>query len=114
MLKVMRKLGTAASVTEIHDRVVASEGLQKFVSQIHAPDKSRQTEIQYRLTWARTFLRKYGLVRNEGRGVWSLTPKGRTSGNIDSLAVVRSVQGMDRKARSEVGTGSAIQGSTSS
>jgi restriction system protein len=36
------------------------------------------TEIQYRLTWARTYLKGMGLLTNSQRGIWSVTEKGQT------------------------------------
>ena len=36
------------------------------------------TEIEYRLVWARTYLKGMGLADNSQRGVWSLTDDGRT------------------------------------
>ncbi len=29
------------------------------------------SKIEYRLTWSRTYLKKYGLLQNSSRGVWS-------------------------------------------
>src|SRR4051812_37211591 len=37
------------------------------------------TEIEYRLAWARTYLKGMGLADNSQRGVWSLTDEGRTA-----------------------------------
>ena len=39
---------------------------------------SSQSEIDYRLAWARYRLRKIGAVVNSSRGVWALTELGRT------------------------------------
>lgn len=36
------------------------------------------TEIQYRLAWARTYLKGMGLLTNSERGVWSVTELGET------------------------------------
>jgi restriction endonuclease Mrr len=35
------------------------------------------TEIQYRLAWARTYLKGMGLLTNSQRGVWSVTELGQ-------------------------------------
>jgi restriction system protein len=35
-----------------------------------------QTEIEYRLAWARTYLKGMGLLTNSKRGVWTLTEDG--------------------------------------
>ena len=35
-----------------------------------------ETEIGYRLAWARTYLKGMGLLTNSSRGVWALTDEG--------------------------------------
>ena len=37
-----------------------------------------ETEIGYRLAWARTYLKGMGLLDNSARGVWTLTDAGTT------------------------------------
>ena len=73
LLRALQALGGSGSVEEINDKVVE---LEKFpddvLSQLHDPEKSNQTEIAYRLAWARTYLKKYGLLGNSTRGIWSL------------------------------------------
>lgn len=44
-----------------------------------------QTEIEYRLAWARTYLKGMGLLDNSTRGVWSVTEAGREA-QEDELA----------------------------
>jgi restriction system protein len=66
---------------------------------LHNPEKSSQTEVEYRLAWARTYLRKYGVLENSSRGVWALTPKGRQLDKVNPKTVRRHVQEQNRKAR---------------
>lgn len=42
-----------------------------------------QTEIEYRLAWARTYLKGMGLLENSARGVWSVTEAGREAQESD-------------------------------
>ena len=35
-----------------------------------------ETEIGYRLAWARSYLKGMGLLTNSARGIWSLTEEG--------------------------------------
>ena len=32
-----------------------------------------QTELEYQLAWARTYLKNYGVIVNSARSVWSIT-----------------------------------------
>ncbi len=58
--------------------------------------RGRGTELEYRLAWARTYLKKYGLIDNSRRGVWSLTAEGVIVENVDPREVQRSVNQMMR------------------
>ena len=78
LLRSLRALGGSGSIEEIYDKVVELEKLPDDVlSQLHDPEKSNQTEVGYRLAWARTYLKKYGLLENSARGVWALTAKAK-------------------------------------
>ena len=46
-----------------------------------------QTEVEYRLAWSRTYLKKYGLLENSTRGVWALTPAGSKIEHVDEKEV---------------------------
>lgn len=56
------------------------------------PGGGSQTELEYRLAWARTYLKKYGLIDNSARGVWALTSRGVETTALDPLEVVRVVR----------------------
>ncbi len=104
LLRALWALGGSGSVEEIYDKVVEIEKLPEDVlSQLHDPEKSNQTEVAYRLAWARTYLKKYGLLENSVRGVWSLTgnAKEKEIVRIDPQDVVRSVRALDKKDGSE-------------
>ncbi len=93
LLAALRALGGSGSVEELYAKTVEMTGFsEEMTAQIHEPEKSSQTEIAYRLAWARTYLKKYGLLENSTRGVWSLTEKARSIDSVDSGEVVRFVR----------------------
>ena len=74
----LEQLGGSGTVEEIAGAVIQSLRLpEEITSQIHDEEKSGQTEVEYRLAWARTYLKKFGLIDNSERGVWSFTSKYR-------------------------------------
>ena len=78
LLRALEALGDSGSVEEIYDKVVELEALSdEVLSHLHDPENSTNTEVWYRLAWARTYLKKFGLVDNSKRGVWSLTAKAK-------------------------------------
>lgn len=91
-LRALRELGGSASITELLDQVInILEPPTEVVEQPHN-GKRNQTELEYRLAWARTYLKKYGLVHNSERGVWALAPRGHEAGTVDPQAVNRFVR----------------------
>jgi len=73
----VRRLGDSGSIDEIAAAVVDQEGFTEEQQQVLHGD-GPQTEIGYRLAWARSYLKGMGLLVNSKRGVWSLTEEGRT------------------------------------
>lgn len=82
-LEAIRALGGSATIQEMDEWVVEKEDFPEEVQAISHGD-GRQTEIEYRLAWARTHLKAIGAIDNSKRGVWALTDKGRT---IDDAAM---------------------------
>jgi len=102
LLKALRELGGSGSIEEISGKVSESLGLPEDILAIpHDPEKSGQTEVEYRLAWARTYLKKYGLIENSDRGVWVIVPEKREVTSVNPKEVVKTVREMNRKEREE-------------
>jgi restriction system protein len=108
LLRALRALGGSGSIEEIYDRVVEEKLPDDVLSQLHDPEKSNQTEVAYRLAWARTYLKKYGLLENSARGVWALTAKAKEIERVDPQDVVRTVRDLDKKEFSETETDTSV------
>jgi restriction system protein len=97
LLRALHELGGSGSIDEIYDKVVELERLSdEVIAQLHDPERSTQTEVGYRLAWARTYLRKFGLLENSSRGVWSLTAKAKEIDKVEPQEVVRAVRAADK------------------
>lgn len=95
LLRALNALGGSGSVEEIYNRVTTDLALSEEVLSIaHNPEKSNQSEVEYRLGWARTYLKKIGLLDNSSRGVWSICAERRGVIEVDPKDVVRSVREM--------------------
>ena len=98
LIQALRQLGGSGSIDEIYEKVVEIENISEDVlAKLHDPEKSNQTEVAYRLAWARTYLKKFGLLDNSSRGVWTLTSKAREINEIDAAEVVRTVRALDKE-----------------
>lgn len=89
--KALKSLGGSASIDELNQRVIQDLQLpEELTAQPHGDGAG--TEIEYRLAWARTYLKKFGLITNSERAVWSLTSKGQTVSEFDPKTVVDTVK----------------------
>lgn len=90
-LRALRDLGGSGSIQEIDAKVAGLEGFSDALLSI--PHKSGpQSEIAYRLAWARTYLGKGGVIENSDRGVWSVTAKGGTVTEADVARIPAQVR----------------------
>jgi restriction system protein len=96
-LQALRNLGGSASNQELAEEVIQLLKLPSEVTEI--PNKStNETLLEYRLAWARTYLKKVGLVTNSERAVWALTPEGREVTTVDPQEVQREVRRQMKKS----------------
>ena len=94
IIQVLKELGGSGTISEIDSGVIEKLNLSdEQIEVLHNPEKTTRSEIEYRLAWARTYLKKFGLIENSSRGVWALTVKGREIKNIDTDKVKRFVRG---------------------
>ncbi len=95
--RAMKALGGSGSIEEIYDKVVELEHLpEDVISQPHDPEHSNQTEVGYRLAWARTYLKKFGMLENSSRGIWSLTARAKDVEKLNPQEVVKAVKAAQR------------------
>lgn len=105
VLQAIKDLGGSGTIEEIDSK--ASEIAELYDEQLevlHSPEKGGQTEAEYRFAWARTYLKKYGVIENSGRGVWALTPEGRKIDRVDSKEVKKEVKKLILKQKKEAQT----------
>lgn len=80
VLKAIHQLGGSGSVAEIEEKVISFLKLNdEEINDIH---RGTTTKLNYRLRWARNYLKNFGLLENSSRGVWSLTSKGVQTSEI--------------------------------
>lgn len=75
VLQAVGELGGSGSIGEIAEASIKREGFSDAPQAVLHND-GPQTELEYRLAWARTYLKGMGLLSNSSRGVWALTDEG--------------------------------------
>ena len=98
LLDSLRALGGSATNEEMADKVVELMDLPDEVAE-QPHGRGSMTEIEYRLHWARSYLKSEGFLENPRRKVWALTTKGRDSGRVDAKALAKSVRAKKRAAK---------------
>lgn len=97
-LAALKELGGSGSIQEINERVTRNLGFSEE-QQAFLHGDGPQTEIEYRLAWARTYLKKVDAVENSDRGVWAITDVGRNLSKQDCDAVPAKVRKMNAARR---------------
>lgn len=97
VLKALHELGGSGSNAEIDLKAAELLNLSEEITNIpHNPEKSSMTEFEYRLAWARTYLKKYGVIDNSGRGVWAIVPEKRNVTEVDPQELIKKVRAEDK------------------
>lgn len=91
--QALQALGGSGTIKEIDEKTIELLQLPAEILEIPHGD-SNKSEIEYRLAWARTYMKKVGILENSARGVWALTVQGRELTAIDPDAIVRQVWAM--------------------
>ena len=88
-LQAIIDLGGSGSIEEINGRVYELTRLtEKQLSVMHGEDG--RTEVEYRLAWTRTYLKKAGLIENSARAVWALTKSDIKPNDVDVERIVKN------------------------
>jgi restriction system protein len=103
-LEAIKELGGSGTIQEIEAKVAPLLQLtedRQAVLHKDGPD----TEVNYRLAWARTYLKGVGALTNSSRGVWAITDLGHQMTEADMAGVeakyraVRKATGGDPRRR---------------
>jgi restriction system protein len=90
LLQALHNLGGSGSIQEIEYEVAKLLNLSE--DEINDFHRGNMTKFSYRLAWARNYLKKYELIDNSSRGVWSLTPQGKNTTAVEKERVKRNAR----------------------
>ena len=81
-------LGGSGTNDEICDQVIKAMNIpDEIVDEPHLGNIN-QTELEYQLAWARTYLKNYGVIINSGRSVWAITSDYTVKTELDAKEIV--------------------------
>lgn len=100
-VEALKLLGGSGSIEEINEAVYKIKHFDEEILEIPHDENGFQTEVEYRLAWARTYLKKFGLLDNSTRGVWALVDSEIDTSQLNSDEIVRFVREQTRKPKTE-------------
>lgn len=98
-LEALKLLGGSGSIDEINEKVYEVTGYDEEILEIPHDESGVQTKVEYRLAWARTYLKKYGLIENSSRGVWALIDNEIDTKKLDSDTILKKVREETKKPK---------------
>ena len=88
--QALKELGGSGKNSEINAKAVEILQLSNEVLSIPHLNSSNCTEIDYRLAWARTLLKKHGALENSTRSVWSITTSYTNVSNVNGNIIEKN------------------------
>jgi restriction system protein len=104
LLQALNQAGGSATNQELlYDVSQIMELSEDTLNILH--HEGPMTEVAYRLAWARTYLKKAGIIDNSSRGIWSVLPSGRHLSESD----LKSIPAKVRKGEFEGATDKQVE-----
>ena len=108
VIHALHNLCGSGSNSEIEEQLIQILDLtNEEVDDIH---RDNTTKLNYRIAWAKNYLKRLGLIENSSRAVWSLTTEGLKTKNINknqSKKIIKDLSGV-RKISSHTGSSQEI------
>ena len=98
-VKALVNLGGSGTVEEINSKVYEIANLTDSILQIPHGEEGTTSEVDYRLAWSRTYLKKFGLLENSSRGIWALSKAEIDTTKLDYTEIVRTVRGQIKQTQ---------------
>lgn len=84
----LKQLGGSGTNNEIYEKVIANLCLSDEVLDEPHLGSLNQSEVEYQLAWARTYLKNYGIIVNSARSVWSITSEYASGLTVSAKEIV--------------------------
>ena len=101
-IDALYQLGGSGANSEIYKKVIKNTKLSEdVIDEMHS---FTMTEVEYKLMWARTYLKNYGAIENSKQGVWALTSKGAAmakQNNVDVKEIIRFTNNKNSSSRNQ-------------
>lgn len=90
VFQALKDLGGSGKNDEITNCLIKQLNISDEVADIMHKN-SDETELEYQAAWARTYLKKYGVITNSERAVWSINPNYINVPSLDEKEIVSTI-----------------------
>ena len=98
IIDALKSLGGSGRNNEILEKVIELANLSdEETDRIHTD--GRTTVVSYNLSWAKTYLKRFGLLEISSRGVWNLTEEGFSDEMENPDVIVAHVRNLHQQTR---------------
>lgn len=99
-LAALDQSGGSATIRQLEELVprIAELTDEQLAVVIEKGTKKGRSQVFYNMDWARTYLKKAGVVDNRKKGVWSITPEGRAYLRMEPLEAEQHIITRAKKA----------------
>lgn len=95
----LKDLGGSGSNDEILACVINNLQLPDEVVDFPHKGSTSLSELAYQLAWARTYLKKFGVIENSARAVWSIRSEYAQESTLDAKRIVQTVTAESHQRR---------------
>ncbi len=99
-VKAIQELGGSGSIEEINSKAYVIAEISDEILQISHGEDGTVSEVDYRLAWSRTYLKKFGLLENSSRGIWALSKADIDVTKLDHVEIVKTVRDQNKSTQS--------------
>lgn len=108
-VQALLQLGGSGSVEEINAKVYEITKLPEETLQIPHGEEGTIKEVDYRLAWSRTYLKKFGLLENSSRGIWAILKSDIDVTKLDFVEIVKTVREQSKTDQVKTEKSSSVQ-----
>lgn len=98
--KAIKELGGSGTIAEIDRKTFEIMDLsEEQLSEQHT--RGNRSKAEYRMAWARNYLKNAGAIENSSRGIWALTPAGKNLNEVTPSEILKKVREKFKKRPEE-------------
>lgn len=100
-INALELLGGSGTNEEINSKVYDILKFTNDVLEVPHNVEGSISEVDYRLAWSRTYLKKFGLIENSSRGVWAIAEHDFDIAQLTPEQIVKQVRAVSNQMSSE-------------